>query len=133
MRTRHALVTLSLAIGLLGACGNELEVSPAESASDAAAEVGASPEVQRLVAEIDSMLVVPQGDYPDGNEFSGVFDQLLDAAIKQRRTLRTHRVAQNLGYFIATGHGIGWNPQEADIERLAQDWREFRPDVLAGP
>ena len=75
MRTRHALVTFSLAIGLLGACGSEIEVSPAEPASTAASEVGASPEVQRLVAEIDSMLVVPQGDYPDGDEFSAVFEQ----------------------------------------------------------
>jgi len=133
MHTRYALVTLSLAIGLLGACSNEIEVSPAEPASAAASEVGASPEVQRLVAEIESMLVVPQSDYPDGNEFSAVFEQLFDAVVKQRRTLRTNRVTQNLGYFIATGHGIGWDPQEADIERLAQDWREFRPDVLAGP
>ena len=79
------------------------------------------------------MLVVPRSDYPDGDALSGVFEQLFDAVVEQRRTLRTDRVTKKLGYFIATGHGIGWNPQEADIESLARDWQEFRPDVLAGP
>jgi hypothetical protein len=133
MRIRHTLVTLSLTIGLLAACGNEVEVSPAEPASTAVSAAKASPEVRSLVAEIDSMLVVPQDQYPNGGELSAVFERLLDAVFKEKRTLRTDRVTKHLGYFIASGHGIGWNPQEDDIERLGRDWRELRPDVLAGP
>ena len=60
MRTRHALVILALAIGWLGACGNQIEVAPTEPgaapAAAASSEAGASPEVRRLVTEIDSML-----------------------------------------------------------------------------
>jgi len=139
MRMGHTLVTLSLTVGLLAACGNEIDVSPAEpaaaaaSAPAAASEAGASPEVRSLVAEIDSMLIVPQDQYPNGDELSAVFEELLDAVFEEKRTLRTDRVTKHLGYFIATGHGIGWDPQEADLERLGRDWRELRPEVLAGP
>ena len=127
MRIRSALATLCLAMGWLAACSNEIEVSPA------APKVEASLGVQGLVAEIDAMLVVPQSQYPNGDAFSAVFEQLFDEVVKQKRTLRTNKVSQNMGYFIAHGHGIGWNPKEADIASLARDWHEFRPDVLAGP
>lgn len=126
MAIRHLLVG-ALALGLLAACSNEIEVSPA------APKVGASPEVQEIGAEIDEMLAMPQDEYPGGNDFSAAFDELFAAVIEQERSLRTHQVAQNMGYFIATGHGIGWDPQQEDLERLARDWREFRPEVLAGP
>ena len=62
-----------------------------------------------------------------------MFEELFSEVVKQRRTLRTNKVSQNMGYFIATGHGIGWDPQEEDVQRLAGAWSEFRPDVLAGP
>ncbi|MAE94112.1 MAG: hypothetical protein CL910_05575 [Deltaproteobacteria bacterium] len=142
MAFRPALLALCLATAWLGGCGDEVEISPVASTDGVAVSeaqpraevrVGASREVQDLVADIDEMLVVPQDEYPDGNAYSYAFEQLFDAVVKQRRTLRTNQVSQNMGYFIATGHGIGWDPQEEDVESLARDWREFRPDVLAGP
>ena len=126
MLLRLTLVTLVLASLAFAGCGGEGAASGAEP------KLGASVEVQRLVAEIDTMLAVPQEEYPDGNDYSAVFEQLFDAVVQQQRTLRTDRVAKNMGYFIATGHGIGWDPQQADIERLAANWSEFRPDVVAG-
>lgn len=140
MRTRHRFLRFSMlacAAALLGACSNEVQVSPTSAGESApaaaAAEVGASPEVQKLVAEIDGMLAVPQDRYPDGNAYSAVFEELLGAVQRQDRSLRTTQVAQNMGYFIAHGHGIGWDPKEADVARLARDWKEFRGTVLAGP
>jgi len=126
MQLGHALLALLLTVGLLAACNNEIVVS-------AEPGTGASPEVRRLVAEIDAMLVVPQDEYEDGNAISAMFEALHYAVAEQKRTPRADRVVERMGTLVATGRGIGWDPQEAQVESLAREWSELRPEVLAGP
>lgn len=113
------------------ACGGGDSAS--QAADSGAAAPGASPEVQDWVRQIDELLVVPQDEYPNGVVVSNAFEELLKQVTLQEHTLRMDRTAKSLGYFIATGHSLGWYPQESDIAKLAEEWQKVRPDVLAGP
>ncbi len=112
-----------VAVGLLAAC-NVVDSEPAPATVD--------PEMQQLVGEIDALLAVPQDEYPQGDEVSYAFERVFDLVTRRPRTLRTDEIQKWLPWFIAHGHGLGWNAKQSDVERIAREWQGLRARLVDG-
>ena len=53
-----------------------------------------------------------------------------DLVTRQPRTLRTDEIQKWLPWFVAHGHGLGWNAKQSDVERIAREWRGLRTKLV---
>lgn len=134
--THPRALAIPLALAALLAC-NSVESEPTSGDASAghtpASRASVDPTIAALVAEIDELLAMPQDEYPDGSAVSGSFELLLERVLAEPNSLWKTEVSQSMGWFLARGHALGWNPEEDDFRVIAGHWRGFRERVLEGP